>query len=192
MRWRGKARAPPRIEPTILVKILSLTPKFLIMREEINDRDDGSDGVLTVSEFMEPSRGHAEEHGADIDAAARQLAHARLGGSAVEWLARTWPDAAFEWPTFWENWVDEFDATEASERRRRAVGSTAVERSIPAVGINGGSENGGGGVLAAERSALEAGKHCTSHASLASARWLWLARGLEGRWPACTARPPGR
>ena len=162
------------------------------MREQINDRDEGSDGVRTVSESMEPSCGHEEERGADVDAAARAVAHARLGGSAVDWLARTWPDAAFEWPTFWENWVDEFDATEASERRRRAVGSTEVERSVPAVGINGGSENGGGGVLAAERSALEAGKHCTSHALLASARWLWLARGLEGRWPTCTARPPGR
>ena len=171
---------------------MSLTPGFLIMREEINDRDEGSDGVLTVSEFMEPSRGHAEEHGADIDAAARQLAHARLGGSAVEWLARTWPDAAFEWPAFWETWVDEFDASEASERRRRAMGSMAVGKSVPAVGFNGSSESGGGGVLAAEKSALRAEKGCTSHASLASARWLWLARGLEGRWPTCTARPPGR
>ena len=128
------------------------------MREQINDRDERSDGVQTVSESMEPSCGHVEERGADVDAAARAVAHARLGGSAVDWLARTWPDAAFEWPTFWENWVDEFDATEASERRRRAVGSTAVERSVPAVGINGGSENGGGGVLAAERSALKAEK----------------------------------
>ena len=162
------------------------------MREQINDRDEGSDGVLTVSESMEPSCGHEEERGADVDAAARAVAHARLGGSAVEWLARTWPDAAFEWPTFWENWVDEFDATEASERRRRAVGSTAVGKGVPAVGINGGSESGGGGVLAAEKSALRAEKGCTSRASMALARWLWLARGLEGRWPTCTARPPGR
>ena len=191
MRWRGKARAPPRIEPTILVKILSLTPGFLIMREQINDRDERSDGVRTSSESMEPSRGHAEEHGADIDAAARQLAHARLGGSAVEWLARTWPDAAFEWPAFWETWVDEFDATDASERRRRAMGSMAVGRSIPAVGFNGSSRNGGGGVHAAEESALSAEKHGTSRASSASARWLWLARGLEGRMPTCSARPPG-
>ena len=96
------------------------------MREQINDRDERSDGVQTVSESMEPSCGHVEERGADIDAAARAVAHARLGGSAVDWLARTWPDAAFEWPTFWENWVDEFDASEASERRRRAMGSMAV------------------------------------------------------------------
>ena len=58
---------------------MSLTPEFLIMREQINDRDEGSDGVQTVSESMEPSCGHVEERGADVNAAARAVAHARLG-----------------------------------------------------------------------------------------------------------------